>query len=380
MPGRGRFRKLGLPLASFTVLMVAVFIPGCGTAPASDSPVTDLSLDTDNNVLYIGAKTLLTTVKGGGGFCINELDKNRFKTKNETNGFWGPNVCSVQYDSVTQQVFILHSSRRETGSLSLYDRQADSMHDTGILAEKMTLAEDKLFHSSSGRILMSNRTGAQISSSSEQIYSSGTNSSTAKITAMLWENDSLYFSMSSMPYLMCWKDGTLRIITGPKCNCMVKGPLNRIYLGTDAGLQYYDISSGQVFNTTCSGQVIDIVTNWRDNLIYALVTDSSECSIKAHQPIGDSTTVIVDESKCHILAYRPTCLEFSVKKNYLYAGTGRGMMVYNILSKNISTKTYKNGMPTEPSHNVAPGFEIMAAVTVVVAVAMIRKYRKECSG
>jgi hypothetical protein len=197
---------------------------------------------------------------------------------------------------------------------------------------------------------------------------------------MLWASDSLFFSTSNPPLLMCWKDGMVRNITGQKCNCLVQGPQLNIYFGTDTGLQYYDITVGQVYNTSCTGQIIDLVTNYRDSLVYALVHEPLGTSIKAHQVIGDTTGVLIDSDKCSILAYSPTCIEFAVNRNQLYAGTAHGMMIYNVLSNKFHTKTFKDGMPTEPSHAVAPGFEVMAAVAVVATVVGIRKYRTKYCG
>jgi hypothetical protein len=376
MPGRAGLRKLGLAITSVSALVLAVFIPGCGsTVGPSTSPVTDIAFNPDRNESYIGAMTKVITPKGGGGFAIYELKKDHFIRKNETNGFMDPNVLSVQYDSVSSMVFILHYYKYYDGRLSLYDPLTGIISDTSISAKMMALAESKLFFSSGDKIYMSNRTGSNISYEKTELYPAGSTLNTTTISAMLWANDSLFFSMWNPPLLKLWKDGILSNITGQKCNCLAPGPYSTIFFGTDAGLGYYTPATGQVFSTSCSGKVFDLVTNYRDNVIYTAVEDSLGYSIKAYRIDGDNTTVLTDSSKCSVLRHGPTCVEFAVTRNELYAGTNKGMMIYNIVSKKIHTKTNKDGMPLEPTHYEPPGFEAVAAIAVVVVIVMMKKYR-----
>ena len=374
MPRALASRKLWLAVACFSALMLVAFIPGCGTVEQRTAPVTDLSFNPDRNELYIGARSN-SNVRGSGGFAIYEIKKDHFIRMNETKGFTNPNVASVGYDSASGSVFISHNGRSGSGLLSIYDPSKGTIDQCPVNCKIAAISQSRLFFSNGNQVFMANRTQNVISTERAEIYPDGLGVNSSVVSAMLWADNSLYFNWGDPRMIVRWEDGATTNITGVSCKGLAPGPQSKIFFWTYDGLGYYDSASGQVINTSCSGDVIDVVANARDNMVYA-VQNNPRSIIVAYHVDGNMTSVLLDIGNCPPLSWGPTCIEFSATRNELFIGTYKGLIIYNIATRKYRTKTDKDGMPLIPSYYQGPGFEAVATIAVIVAVVYIRKKRQ----
>ena len=370
-------RRLLLVLTCALVLVFTPFLSGCGsTQPERQSPIKDLTWDEQRGHLYMGSTPYKTNPVNGGGLVTYDADTKSISYINRSTGLPNGNfVSTVKYDPLSGKLFFISAVKGPYGQLlQVYDPDSGCFTSKGDASfTAIHPAGDRWYYSNSQAEVYN----ASMSNSSSTRITGFTFQSTDSVTALFMSQGLLYVGMSTGQFYVCRNNAAVKTEwSGSGINRFAAGPpAGTVYFTTSAGLGYYDPPIGKTFVSSCKDNIIDITAD--STYVYLLVNTGSKYVVKSYLPSSDTLTTLFDSGKCSAIDGKAYCIECAPSRGLLFVGGTGGLGIYDLATKKITVKTYKNGLPSDPPYFQGPGFELVPLIAAVAGLLLFRRYKQD---